>query len=705
MFTRRLMSTIFPFIGIVLFTTLSPATADTIQKNNRVDHTIEIELYLEEHRLKAVDHMGISCENAEKVSCFINRSFHVTSVSALNRKLDFNIKSTPRGDAQQMEIVIPSDFRDYNELVFDIAYEGFLAAAPGSLEREDVGETTGIISERGVYLSPASLWYPDIPSSTATFKVITITPAGYETVTQGTLAEKKTVDGKTYTRWEEKNISEGCHLVAGKYEVTNIKHNDIDIYAFFFPEEQGLVKTYIDATIRYLDMYEELLGDYPYGKFAIVENFFQTGYGMPSFTLLGSAVVRLPFIVETSLGHEILHNWWGNSVFVDKLQGNWCEGLTTYMADYYYKELSSAADAEAYRKDICRKYTNYVTKQNDFPITRFIGRTDRVTQAVGYGKTAMVFHMLRRMVGDEMFYQSLRRFYQDKIWQQAGWNDIQHIFEDTCKMDLSWFFEQWVSREGAPSIELGKTSVEEIPDGWITKVEIFQKDKPYHLSLPVFLELDDGGYSTTAEIKETFHTISIQTGSRPKYIAIDPHHDIFRRLLIEEIPPTIDLVLGDEDRAVIYPTGAESSSQAAYKRFAEFLGDNGGIIKADTEVTEPEITQKSLFILGGLSENRLTKILSGNLPKNFFLNEEAFMVNGTTYKSKDNALLVTLRNPKNKEKGIVLFLGFSPSTIEKSGSKIPHYGKYSYLVFSGGKNIDKGTFAVTDNPLQRYLEN
>ena len=55
---------------------------------------------------------------------------------------------------------------------------------------------------------------------------------------------------------------------------------------------------------------------------------------MPSFTLLGAKVIRLPFIVSSSYPHEILHNWWGNGVFVDVQQGNWCEGLTAYLADH-----------------------------------------------------------------------------------------------------------------------------------------------------------------------------------------------------------------------------------------------------------------------------------------------------------------------------------------------------------------------------------
>ena len=710
MVTTRPTRYILPLLCILAITIASSIHANDVSKNNIAKHNIEIELFLKEHRLKAVDHVLLPCTNAEKVSFFINKSFQVLSVSLPTRKLDF--KTASSGDGQRLEILIPSDLKRSDSMVLDIAYEGFLSEKPGSLEKEDVGETTGIISEEGVYLSPACAWYPDIPNSLATFTVTIITPAGYEAVTQGILVNKKSVDNKTYTTWEEKNVSEDCHLVAGRYKVTSIKHNGIDIYAYFFPEEQGLVETYTNATKHYLDMYQKILGNYPYGKFAIVENFFQTGYGMPSFTLLGSTVVKLPFIVDTSLGHEILHNWWGNSVFVEESHGNWCEGLTAYMADYYYKELKDTASADDYRKNICRKYTNYVTGQNDFPLKRFIGRKDQATQAIGYGKTAMVFHMLRQMVGDDLFYQSLRKFYKEQIWQQASWKDIQDIFEDTCKTDLSWFFGQWVNRTGAPFIEMGKTEVVQSGNGWLTRIEIIQtspqtllgKGEPYRLFVPIQMELDGGNFYTVTEIKESSSAVVLQTASQPLHITIDPQCNVFRRLHREEIPPTIDFILGDNEKVIVYPTGGEGALQAAYKNLAELLGEKGGGIKADTEVTETEMTRKSLFILGGLAENKLAKFFVDNLPKDFTIEEGSFMVNKVPYRDTGNALLVTSRNPKNKDKGIALFLGLSSDTIKNVGFKLPHYGKYSYLIFADGKNIDKGTFAITDSPLQRYLK-
>ena len=110
---------------------------------------------------------------------------------------------------------------------------------------------------------------------------------------------------------------------------------------YMFPKSNHLSQSYLDAIAKYISQYEALFGPYPFDKFAVVENFFSTGYGFPSYTLLGSRVIRLPFIIHTSLGHEIAHCWWGNGVYVDYAQGNWSEGLTTYVSDVRFKELAS----------------------------------------------------------------------------------------------------------------------------------------------------------------------------------------------------------------------------------------------------------------------------------------------------------------------------------------------------------------------------
>jgi len=127
-------------------------------------------------------------------------------------------------------------------------------------------------------------------------------------------------------------------LAAGKYTEFKDSFNGIGIYAYFFPEDVNLVKAYLENAKRYLKLYNALICKFPYRRFSIVENFYPTGYSRPTYTLLGQQVVRLPFIPRTSLGHEILHQWFGNLVYVDYQRGNWAEGLTTFFADHLYEE-------------------------------------------------------------------------------------------------------------------------------------------------------------------------------------------------------------------------------------------------------------------------------------------------------------------------------------------------------------------------------
>ena len=90
---------------ILAITTASSICANEVSKSKIVSHNIEIELFLKEHKLKAIDHLLVPYENSEKVSFVINKSFQVLSVSSSNRKLDF--KTTSNGDGQHLEITLP----------------------------------------------------------------------------------------------------------------------------------------------------------------------------------------------------------------------------------------------------------------------------------------------------------------------------------------------------------------------------------------------------------------------------------------------------------------------------------------------------------------------------------------------------------------------------------------------------------------------
>ena len=201
-------------------------------------------------------------------------------------------------------------------------------------------------------------------------------------------------------------------------------------------------------------MYRGLIGPYPYGKFALVENFWETGYGMPSYTLLGPQVIRFPFILSSSYPHEILHNWWGNSVFVDYETRELVRG-----ADRVHGRPPHPGAARARARSTgatrSQKYRSYVRDGRDFPLTEFRSRHSAATEAIGYGKTLMVFHMIRQRLGDEAFRKWAARFYREYRGKQASFADVRKSLEAVAGQDLGGFFADHVERPGAAELALG----------------------------------------------------------------------------------------------------------------------------------------------------------------------------------------------------------------------------------------------------------
>jgi len=221
-----------------------------------------------------------------------------------------------------------------------------------------------LINEENVLLLKE--WYP-VPDVLAIYDFSVTLPRGFVAVAAAdTISIDQKGNLRTF-RFKFNHPLDILYLAASKdYVVETGRYRDVAIEAYFFREDSALAPSYIDHARKYLAMYEGLLTSYPYKRFAIVESIYPSGNAMPTFTLLGKDVVKLPFIVKTSLGHEILHQWFGNSVYIDFSHGNWSEGLTSYLADHWYASLNHR-DMD-YRKQIMIDYDAYVAPVNAIPI-------------------------------------------------------------------------------------------------------------------------------------------------------------------------------------------------------------------------------------------------------------------------------------------------------------------------------------------------
>ncbi|HEX7343234.1 MAG TPA: M1 family aminopeptidase [bacterium] len=686
-------------------------------------HDLTIELDLLSGALTAQDQITLSPEPtaAARLDLLLRRGLAVKGVHWGKKLLKFNITdpADPQrfetevdsedvnfyNKAQMISIEIPQKAAKESELVLTISYEGIVkdSLGDGDFSREYVAmQVTGIISPQGVYLGPEGIFYPTLPQQLFTYSLTLTLPEQFQSVSEG-IDEATTIhNGKRTETWTCKYPVDGFHLIANRFDVKTIEHEGVKISTYFFPDTTDLAQRYLKACADYITLYNGLLGKYPFEKFAVVENFMATGYGMPSFTLLGSEVLRLPFIISTSLGHEICHNWWGNSVYVDYQSGNWCEGLTTYCADYLYKERKSPADAREYRMGLLRDYLAYAHEGNDFALGDFVTRHNPAQRAVGYGKSAMLYHMLRKWIGDDLFWKSLQRFYKDNVFHYASWTEVRKAFEAEIGNDLRGFFEQWVNRTGGPQLALESPGVLAVGDRWqlLFTLAQTQNEDNYMLRVPVRIMGDNQDTTIIWPLgHEKNQDIRLEVSFKPASLSVDPNFDLFRRLDKAEIAPTLSEVLGAPDLIIVLPTKAAQDMQDAYAALAEkFKGEESPRILKDSELKPEDLNGAALFFLGAPVEN--TAIPADWITaKNWALSPDGYHLLGIKHSDPGTSLLAVERHPRNAESAIAFYCARRASDIQEAGRKLPHYGKYSYLVFYGGKNQVKGVWEITSSPL------
>jgi len=568
-------------------------------------------------------------------------------------------------------------------------------------------ETSGTIGPEGIYLAGSSYWVPSFEeASLSTFDLTVELDVSWGVVSQGTRTLNEVADGRRAIRYHSPHPMDGIYLIAGEWTEYSMQSGEVLVQAFLRTPDEALAQRYLGVSSYYLDLYTRLIGEYPFSKFALVENFWETGYGMPSFTLLGEKVIRFPWILHSSYPHELLHNYWGNSVYVDYTKGNWCEGITAYMADHLIKEQNGGGPG--YRRNTLQKFTDYVNEENDFPPSEFISRNNPAEEAIGYGKVMMFNHMLRKEFGDEIFLKAWADFYQSQRFHFAGFDDIQHSFEKVTNQDLGPTFDQWIQKTGAPSLEISDVKVSREKDQYQVSFRLnqVQTGEPFQLSIPVAIYLEDKEeiFQSRAKLSKKSAVYSYTFKNRPLKISVDPQFDMMRKLDRSEVPSTLSQLFGAKKAAIILPAGSEllkdyqalaelwSSAQKAQGKDLRILVDSEiDLIPSDIPV----------WILD--TDNRFYPQVK--------INEQFRVALSKTEKDqmhsliKDNSLVYAIPNSSKQEQTLGFITSKNPKALKGLSRKLFHYGSYGYLGFEGDApdNVLKGIFPVLHSKLNHVV--
>ena len=584
-----------------------------------------------------------------------------------------------------------------------ISYEGVFDFGLADQKEEytrGFRETSGLLNDQGVYLAGSGFWYPYVSRELIDFNVEVAQPENWHVISQGN-GTSRAADGRAH--WDSHGPMDEIYLVGGPLRVYRDSAGGVETLAYIHDQDDALAAKYLEATAQYIEMYRGLLGPYPYGKFALVENFWETGYGMPSFTLLGPQIIRFPFILTSSYPHEILHNWWGNSVFVDYETGNWCEGLTSYLADHLIQE--QRGTGAAYRQSTLQKYRDFVKEGRDFPLTEFRSRHSAATEAVGYGRTMMGFHMLRREIGDDNFRKLIQRFYREYREKRASFRDLQKVAEGVSGKDLKRFFDDWITRPGAAVLATSSPSVRKTATGYELSGTLRQTQAgaPFLLQVPVVIRTAKGTQIETVRLDGASapFTFAFPADQQPLALDLDPEFDIFRKLDSRETPPSIGQIFGEPHILAVLSSKASADRQKAYRALVEGWRTDSHVIdlELDSEVASlPK--DRAVWLLG--RDNKFAAAIFGKTVKE---GATEIKIDGESMPLAGHSVILTERQPDNIEKAVGWIFGDPLSSMPGLGRKLPHYGKYSYLGFEGEEpvNVLKGQWSPSDSPLHVNL--
>jgi aminopeptidase N len=541
--------------------------------------------------------------------------------------------------------------------------------------RDTLRNARPVAGARGSFLPGSTLWHPVVAGGLSGYRVMIEVPAGQKAIVPGRLVEEDESAARYRARFEFPHPSDGIDLMAGPYRVVSrdartAAGNPVRLRTYFHPEIAALADGYLDAVAGYIDLYEGWIGAYPFTEFSVVSSPTPTGFGMPTLTYLGIDVLRLPFIRATSLGHEVLHNWWGNGVRVDYARGNWSEGLTTFMADYHFKARQGPPAAREMRLEWLRDYAALPASE-DRPLNRFVARYHGASQIVGYNKTAMVFVMLRETVGREAFDAGVREFWRANRFRVASWADLRRAFEGAAKRDLGWFFAQWIERAGAPSVRFVDARATQRGEAWRVTVTLGQSNPAYRLRVPLRLRTGQGESTHAIDVEGERTVASFEAAASPTALFLDPDFELFRRLAPDEAPPILrEAMVHPAVALALVPDGANADT--ARKLAAQLLDHPA---KAYTGGAPPP---GPLLAIG----------LGADLDA--WLAQHGLPARPAAVTGRGSGQMWTATRADGRT--LVVLSARDADALAALAHPLPHYGRSSWVVFDGAKAIDRGVW-------------
>ena len=499
------------------------------------DYQIEAVLTPHEHKINARAKVKITALEDLNVATFqLHNDLRLTKVTDSSGKT-LTVDHIPQESGVRVSLnkTVPKD----ESTVLTFEYEGVLDSADDSpvpgLKLTSINDDTS-------YLLYAGDWFPvnayGIDRFTATISLTV--PAhmlviGSGSVSPGappTLKGVSTGGGatKTYVLKYDKP-SFPSTIIAGNFGDYASNEAGLDLHVYFKPLHKDLASAYAETAVKEFTYFITLYGPPSSNVLRVVELPDDTlpSAWAPEMAALASRGIT-PRTNYRLLANTIAHQWWGVSVSPATRDDWWLEdGFARYSEARYIENAAGAGGLQEAVKDMSVGALSYDT----VPLSS-AGKLDLFSpefQSLVTDKGAMILHMLRWVVGDQKFDQTLRDFFTQYAGKSATTEAFRNIAEKDYGDKLTWFFSQWLDSTGAPEFKtkytvyrLGNNKGFRVVGQIAQDLDLFR--------MPVELKIDTDGKTENkrVDVTGTDSAFSVDTFGRPRRISIDPDNRLLK---------------------------------------------------------------------------------------------------------------------------------------------------------------------------------
>jgi hypothetical protein len=344
-----------------------------------------------------------------------------------------------------------------------VLYIEFMVKIPPAYGRFGRGKNTinfgnwypiaAVLDDSGWNLEP---YYPvgdPFYSEVSNYRVAITMPPNYVVASTGDLIKKENIEADYEWTFEANKVRDFAMIASDKFKVLEENVDGINIRSYYF--EDNSAELALNAAKDAIKIFNEAFGKYPYKHFSVAaSDFFIGGMEYPKLVFIDQALYVNKEFLEYVIVHETAHQWWYGVVGNDEVEEAWLdESLTEYSTLLYYENKYGKEDKQKiYNKMIVEGYNKYKdnVKKDEESILRHLQEfnNNREYHALVYCKGAMFFEFLRQELGDEMFFDVLKVYYDKYKYKNATTEDFIKICEIVSDRDLKSMFNQWLTGVG-----------------------------------------------------------------------------------------------------------------------------------------------------------------------------------------------------------------------------------------------------------------